>query len=170
MSSSLLARLSPNSTRKRSGRSDSIRPMGADLTAANLTYAGLTNEKLEKQAMSLEGATLPAERSTRTGPREWAAGKVNRPRATGDRIEKPLLPRLLPLGAAEGFGPISIEHREQQYLGGQDQSTQGPSRGAVPNVVYVLQHAPTTSTLLNPSGARGWHGVPHPLETGRSAT
>src|SRR5215217_9557176 len=107
MSSSLLARLSPNSTRKRSGRSDSIRPMGADLTAANLTYAGLTNEKLEKQAMSLEGATLPAERSTRTGPREWAAGKVNRPRATGDRIEKPLLPRLLPLGRRKDSGQLA---------------------------------------------------------------
>jgi hypothetical protein len=26
---------------------------------------------------------------------------------------------------------------------------------AVPNVVYVPPHAPTTSVLLNPSGARG---------------
>jgi uncharacterized protein YjbI with pentapeptide repeats len=75
MSSSLLARLSPNSTRKRSGRSDSIRPMGADLTAANLTYAGLTNEKLEKQAMSLEGATLPRGEKYEDGPKRMGRGE-----------------------------------------------------------------------------------------------
>src|SRR5215204_4489318 len=33
---------------------------------------------------------------------------------------------------------------------------------AVPNVVYVPPHAPTTSVLLNPSGARGWQVVPAP--------
>jgi hypothetical protein len=31
---------------------------------------------------------------------------------------------------------------------------------AIPNVVYFLHQAPTTSVLLNPSGARGWQVVP----------
>jgi hypothetical protein len=62
-------------TLKRKERSDSIRSIGADLTAANLTYAGLTNEKLEKQAMSLEGATLPHGEKYEDGPKRMGRGE-----------------------------------------------------------------------------------------------
>jgi hypothetical protein len=66
----------PSVTRKRRiERSDSIRSIGADLTAANLTYAGLTNEKLEKQAMSLEGATLPHGEKYEDGPKRMGRGE-----------------------------------------------------------------------------------------------
>jgi hypothetical protein len=34
---------------------------------------------------------------------------------------------------------------------------------AVPNVVYFLHQAPTTSVPLNPPGVRGWKGLWNPL-------
>jgi hypothetical protein len=34
---------------------------------------------------------------------------------------------------------------------------------AVPNVVYFLHQAPTTSVPLNPPGVRGWKGIRNPL-------
>jgi len=74
----ILGSLAPSllkGTLKRKERSDSIRSKGADLTAANLTYAGLTNEKLEKQAMSLEGATLPHGEKYEDGPKRMGRGE-----------------------------------------------------------------------------------------------
>jgi hypothetical protein len=45
------------------------------LLAFKGTYAGLTNEKLEKQAMSLEGATLPHGEKYEDGPKRMGRGE-----------------------------------------------------------------------------------------------
>src|SRR5215212_9562744 len=80
-------------------------------------------------------------------------------RSYGD-LSQVLSPATPSLGAAEWVGPIIIEHREQRCLGAMGLIY--PSvfpRKAAPNVVYVLQHAPTTSVPLNPPAARGWLNV-----------
>src|SRR5215208_3459312 len=47
-------------------------------------------------------------------------------------------------------------------IGGINLSRRLPEE-AVPNVVYFLHQAPTTSVPLNQLGARGWQGIPNPL-------
>jgi hypothetical protein len=86
-------------------------------------------------------------------------GEMGRVNDTIDRL--PFLSAATPsLGAAERVGPIIIEHCDQRCLGAMGLIYPGFfPRKAVPNVVYVPQHAPTTSVPLNPPAARGWQVV-----------
>src|SRR5215208_3056730 len=59
------------------------------------------------------------------------------------------------LGAAESIGPISIEIREQQCLGGRDQPIHSVSRGLLPNVVHGPQYAPHTIRSAKSAGSEG---------------
>src|SRR5919112_2180362 len=70
----------------------------------------------------------------------------------------PLLTPLL--GAAEGIGPISIEHREQQCLGAWISLPRRLCEVLVPNVVHLSLYTPTISVSPNQLAVRGWQAIP----------